>query len=177
MPIDTTEINDWFKKRLPSDWYSSVEGSEFPGDLLVDRDEIVVIGPITEPKTDGSNDDDALENARRAAIKEWRENTREKRMEIASAAQDKFGKHVSWGASIGDDRFLFTHVSVPTMTRLKITERQVLDTLVDAGVASSRSEALAWCVRYVAKKEEDWLKELRNAFESVSEVRAKGPKT
>lgn len=173
MPIDTTEIREWFDKRLPKEWYAAGDKSET--ELLVDRDEIVVIGPISGGEQEDSSDEDAVESARRAAVKEWRENTREKRMELASDAQDRFGKHVSWGASVGGDRFLFTHISVPTMTRLKITERQVLDTLVDAGVAGSRSEALAWCVRYVSKKEEDWLKELRDAFKSVSEVRSKGP--
>ncbi len=175
MPVDTAEIKDWFKKRLPEDWYALVEGFDSEIELLADRDEIVVIGPIADAETADGADEDALESARRATVKEWRGTTREKRMEIASEAQERFGKHVSWGASVGGDRFLFTHVSVPTMTRLKITERQVLDTLVDAGVASSRSEALAWCVRYAGKNEEQWLEELRSAFKSVSEVRAKGP--
>jgi hypothetical protein len=51
----------------------------------------------------------------------------------------------------------------------------VLDTLVDAGVARSRSEALAWCVRLVGEHEDDWLAELRQAMSHVAEVRAKGP--
>ncbi len=175
MPVDTTEIQSWFKKRLPEDWYALAEGFDSEVELLADRDEIVVIGPIKDPEVEKGTDEDAVESARRAAVKEWRHETREKRMEIASEAQDRFGKHVSWGASIGGDRFLFTHISVPSMTRLKITERRVLDTLVDAGVASSRSEALAWCVRYAGKQEEQWLNDLRSAFKSVSEVRSKGP--
>ncbi len=173
MPVDTTEFKSWFTKRLPGNWYALSDDAEV--DVLADRDEIVVIGPIKPGETAKDVDADDLESANRAAVKSWRQDTREKRMEIAAEAQERFGKHVSWGASIGDDRFMFTHISVPTMTRLKITERQVLDTLVDAGVASSRSEALAWCVRYAGKKEEAWLKELRAAFKSVSEVREKGP--
>jgi len=51
----------------------------------------------------------------------------------------------------------------------------VLDTLVDAGVARSRSEALAWCVRLVGQHEEEWLAELREAMTHVAEVRTKGP--
>ena len=43
------------------------------------------------------------------------------------------------------------------MTRLRQPQRLVLDTLVDAGVARSRSDALAWCVRLVGQHEEDWL--------------------
>ncbi len=175
MPVDTTEIKAWFKKRLPEDWYALVEGFDSEIELLVDRDEIVVIGPIADAETAEGADEDAVESARRGVVKEWREQTREKRIEIAADAQERFGRHVSWGASVGGDRFLFTHISVPSMTRLRITERQVLDTLVDAGVASSRSEALAWCVRYAGKKEEQWLNDLKSAFKSVSEVRSKGP--
>ena len=175
MPVDTTEIKTWFKKRLPDDWYAFVEGFDSEVQVLADRDEIVLIGPVKEPEVADDADENAVETARRAAVKNWRQQTRDKRIEVATEAQERFGKHVSWGASIGGDRFLFTHISVPTMTRLKITDRQVLDTLVDAGVASSRSEALAWCVRYAGRKEEQWLNDLKAAFKSVSEVRAKGP--
>jgi hypothetical protein len=47
--------------------------------------------------------------------------------------------------------------------------------LIDAGVARSRSEALAWSVRLVAQHEADWIQELRDAISSVDEVRARGP--
>lgn len=175
MPIDSTEIQAWFKKRLPGDWITPTEAAELGLQVLVDRDEIVLITPLVDVKVTGNPDEDEIDSARRIAVKGWRQQTREIRMEIADEAQERFGKHVSWGVSIGDARFLFTHLSVPTMTRLKISERQVLDTLVDAGVAGSRSEALAWCVRYAGKREEQWLNDLKAAFESVSEVRAKGP--
>ncbi len=175
MPIDNTEVRSWFLKHLPDDWYQLTEGDDSEIQVLVDRDEIVVIGPIPSPETANDADEDAVEAARDEAVKAWRQETRDGRMEIASTAQGKFGKHVSWGASTGGDRFLFTHISVPTMTRLKITERRVLDTLVDSGVASSRSEALAWCVRYAGRREEQWLNDLRDAFKSVASVRDKGP--
>ena len=170
MPVDTTEMSEWFNKRLPKEWQEAGKAQ-----VLADRDELVVICAIPEPQAEEGADEDAVESARHKAVRAWREETREKRMELAEDAQGKFQRHVSWGAAIGDVRVLFTHVSVPAMTRLKITERQVLDTLVDAGVASSRSEALAWCVRYVGKREKDWLGDLKKAFESVAEVRAKGP--
>jgi hypothetical protein len=51
----------------------------------------------------------------------------------------------------------------------------VLDTLVDAGVARSRAEALAWCVKLVGKNADDWLGQLRSAMEEVERVRATGP--
>ena len=61
------------------------------------------------------------------------------------------------------------------MTRLRMPERRVLDTLVDAGVARSRSHALAWCVRLVAERQDDWLRDLRQALTQVEQVRAEGP--
>jgi hypothetical protein len=71
----------------------------------------------------------------------------------------------------------FTTLATPAMTRLRMAERKVLDTLVDAGVARSRSHALAWCVRLVADKQEDWLGELRTALEGVEAVRREGPQS
>jgi Arc/MetJ-type ribon-helix-helix transcriptional regulator len=75
----------------------------------------------------------------------------------------------------GETSTVFTRLSVPVMTRLHQPQRQVLDTLVEAGVAKSRSEALAWCVRLVAQHEGDWLAELDAAMTAVRTARAKGP--
>ena len=76
------------------------------------------------------------------------------------------------GAAVAE---LFHAQGATVMTRLRQPQRQVLDTLVEAGVARSRSEALAWCVRLVGQHEDDWLTDLRDAMTSVSDVRAKGP--
>jgi hypothetical protein len=54
-------------------------------------------------------------------------------------------------------------------------ERRVLDTLVESGVARSRSHALAWCVRLVGAKQEEWLRDLRDALGAVERVRGEGP--
>jgi hypothetical protein len=96
-------------------------------------------------------------------------------MAIADAAQERYGRSVAWGAACGDTREVFTNLSVPVMTRLRQPERLVLDTLVDAGVARSRSEALVWAVRLVGQHADDWLTELREAMASVEEVRGRGP--
>jgi hypothetical protein len=82
---------------------------------------------------------------------------------------------VAWGVRVGDQVELFTHLAVPVMTRLRQPERQVLDTLVDAGVARSRAHALAWCVRLVGQNTAQWLGDLRSAMERVEQVRATGP--
>jgi hypothetical protein len=74
-------------------------------------------------------------------------------------------------------KIMFTTFSVPVMTRLRQPERLVLDTLVDAGVARSRSDALAWCVRLVGEHEDSWLTDLREALRKVEQVRAEGPQS
>ena len=99
-------------------------------------------------------------------------------MRIADEAEDRFGRKVAWGVEVGArrrERILFTHLAVPVMTRLRQPERQVLDTLVDAGVARSRSDALAWSVELVGEHAEEWLTKLRDAMSEVDELRAQGP--
>jgi hypothetical protein len=96
-------------------------------------------------------------------------------MQISDEAEARYGRKVAWGASIGETRQLFTHLAVPVMTRLRQPDRRVLDTLVDSGVARSRSEALAWCVRLVGEHTEDWLAGLREAMAEVDKLRAEGP--
>jgi hypothetical protein len=166
---DLETITGWFAGRLPAEWFA---GSP---DVRVDREEILVVGTLSDPEIASDASAEAAASARTARIDGFREDTREHRMRIAREAQHRFGRHVSWGARCGDQELLFTTVSVPAMTRLRMRERQVLDTLVDAGVARSRSHALAWCVRLVAERQEDWLKDLREALTHVERVRAEGP--
>lgn len=162
---DAGEAAEWFAGRLPENW--------FAGDptVIVDREEITVIGRLPEP-ADGESEARASGRAAR-----FREETRGERMRIADEAQDRFGRKVSWGVEVGTppERILFTHIAVPVMTRLRQPERQVLDTLVDAGVARSRSDALAWSVRLVGEHTEEWLAKLREAMKTVDDLRAEGP--
>jgi len=154
------DAQSWFEGRLPEDWFSEVGVS-------TDREEIVVIGTLT-----GEAADSAQAEGR---ISRFREETRTARMQIAEEAQARYGRKVSWGARSGEVTELYTHLSVPVMTRLRQPERQVLDTLVDAGVARSRSEALAWAVTLVGEHTESWLSGLRDAMAEVDKLRAEGP--
>lgn len=154
---------------MPSEWFA---GSP---DVTADREEILVVGTLSDPELPGGATPEATAAARLSRIEGFREDTRERRMGIADEAQHRFGRRVSWGAQCGDVRKLFTTVSAPAMTRLRMPERRVLDTLVDAGVARSRSHALAWCVRLVADKQDEWLKDLREALTNVEKVRGEGP--
>lgn len=157
----------WFTGRLPDDWFTA------PVEVTVDRDEILVVGTLPAVQVDG--DQAALGAAESGRIDRFREDTREQRMAIAQQAQHRYRRTVSWGAVCGETRGVFTTQSVPVMTRLRQAERQVLDTLVDAGVARSRSDALAWSVRLVGEHAESWLAELKGAMTEVDRVRAAGP--
>jgi hypothetical protein len=159
----------WLTGRLPEAWFSGAP------DVTVDREEIVVIGPIAAPETAPDSDDAARRSAALGRITRFREETRDERMKIADEAEARYGRKIAWGAAVGDQRVLFTHLAVPVMTRLRQNERRVLDTLVDAGVARSRSEALAWCVKLVGEHTDDWLANLRQAMSEVDKLRAEGP--
>ncbi len=164
---ESDEIKGWVAGRIPQDWF---EGAP---EVTVDREEILVVGTLKQAKVEGN--DDAQKAAAAGRIKQYREDTREKRMAISNEAERRFERPISWGVKYGDKSFLFTHMSIPVMTRLRQKERMVLDSLVDAGVARSRSEAVAWCVRLVEEHEGDWLKELREAMSKVAQVRSGGP--
>jgi hypothetical protein len=164
------ELSGWFAGRIPAEWFEGMP------EVKADREEILVVGALTEPALPEDTGQEGREAALASRIAGFREDTRGKRMRIADEAQRRFGRKVSWGASCGDVTALFTTLSVPAMTRLRMEERRVLDTLIEAGVARSRSHALAWCVRLVAERQEDWLKDLRHALRKVQEVRGEGPK-
>ena len=167
---ETTEtLRGWFTGRLPEGLFDG------PPEVTVDREEITVIGRIPEPETaEGAS---AAEKAAAVAgrIKEFRERTRSARMRVAREAEHEFRRKVSWWVRCGETTQPFTTLSVPVMTRLKQADRQLLDTLVDSGVARSRSDALAWCVRQVGQRAESWLSDLRDAMQKVEQVRDAGP--
>jgi hypothetical protein len=133
-----------------------------------------VLGRLAEPRTPGGDGAEAALCLQE--IERFRENTRATRVRIAAEAEVRFGRKVGWGASCGPVRQIFTALTVPVMTRLRIDDRRVLDTLVDASIARSRSEALAWCVRLVRDHEDDWIAELRDALVHVDRVRSAGPR-
>ncbi|MFI8387225.1 hypothetical protein [Streptomyces sp. NPDC085540] len=147
------QLRAWFAERLPVDVYESLDS------VTLDREEITVVGVIPAAES----------------VKEFRERTREQRIEVAREAEELYRRKVAWGVRLGEETTLFTHLAVPVMTRLRQSERQVLDTLVAGGVARSRADALAWCVRLVGRNTDAWLTELRDSLDEVQRVRAQGP--
>jgi hypothetical protein len=175
------QIRGWLTARLPDRWF---EGKP---EILIDREEITVIGHLPGPgEPSAAGDGEAAQGAgersgaeaEAAAIgrsRRFRQETRDARIEIAREAEHSFGRKMSWGVVCDNYKVMFTTLSIPVMTRLRQPERRVLDTLVDAGVARSRSDALAWCVRLVGEHEDSWLSDLREALRHVEQVRAEGP--
>jgi hypothetical protein len=165
-PTSTQELSAWFAGNIADDWFTE------PVTIAFDRDEIVVSGGLPMPKIDGDADAAVAANER---MNSFRLTTRDDRIAIAARAEAHFQRKVSWAVTCGDQEMDYTIASVPVMTRLHMEERQLLDTLIDAGVARSRSEALAWAVRLVADNEAEWVDKLRNAMSEVEELRNEGP--
>jgi hypothetical protein len=163
------DLTGWLAGRLPDGLF---EGAP---EVTVDRDEILIVGTIPAPEVPAEADAAARPAAEAGRIARFREESRDERIGVAQQAERRYRRKVSWGVRCGGSQELFSTLSSPVMTRLRQSQRQVLDTLVDAGVARSRSEALAWCVRLVGEHAEAWLAELRQAMEQVDELRARGP--
>jgi hypothetical protein len=157
--------------RIPSEW------AVLPDEVVIDDDEVLVFAHLAQVALPDDVDQPARSIAESARISGFREETRERRMQIASEGEAAFGLAVSWGAICGSSRVTFTAANIPVMTRLRMADRQVLDTLIAAGVARSRSDALGWCVQLVGRNESEWISDLRAAFEHVEAVRSRGPAT
>lgn len=168
MPED---VRAAINSRLPKSWFSG------PAEVTADGEEILIVGTLPDVELASGTSGEAREAARSARIERFREETREDRIRIARELERQFRRKVAWGARAGDVTRIFTTLSVPVMTRLRMHERSILDTLVAGGVARSRSEALAWCVRLVGMHQADWIKGLRDALVKVDEIRSKGPRT
>jgi hypothetical protein len=165
--VDTQELQRWLQERLPAQLLAATP------EITVYDDELVVMLPITGETPDPTPDEPDRTRAEQRLIAQRREETRALRMRLARDLQGLVGRPVAWGMRIGDRSTLFTTRSTPVMTRLGRVERDVLDTLVAAGVADTRSSALAYTVRAFAAEHADWLAEVRTAIEQVQEVRAR----
>lgn len=168
-PPPADDAPAWIGGALPEGWFTG------PADITIDRDEITIVGRLSEPTLADDATDADRAAAEQGRIAGFRETTRDQRIGIAQQLERRYQRKVAWGVRVGEERELFTTFSAPVMTRLRQSERQVLDTLIDAGVARSRSEALAWCVALVGQHAESWLAELRQAMTQVDELRKQGP--
>lgn len=164
--VSEDELVAWFTGSIPDTWFEGAITVTF------DRDEIVVSGLLPSPNVEKADQQAIAEEAR---IDSFREETRSSRISIAGRAQERFGRHVSWVATCGDTVSNYTRANVPAMTRLAFDQRATLDTLIEAGVARSRADALSWCVTMVGRNEAAWIEELKEALQGVEMVREQGP--
>src|SRR4051794_27695452 len=147
----TEDLRGWLTGRLPDDWFTDAP------EVVVDRDEITVVGRLDLPTpAEGEDRESSSEATEAGRIRRFREETRRQRMAIADELEARDGRKTAWGGVVGNRREVFTNLAVPTMTRLRQPERRVLDTLIEAGVARTRAEALQWCVRLVGEHQHDW---------------------
>ena len=168
-PPATDDAAAWIGGAVPPDWFTG------PPEVVIDRDEIVIVGTLSGPKVAGSVTDAERAAAEQARIEGFRESSRDRRVRLGQQLEHRYRRKIAWGAVAGGTRQLFSTFSAPVMTRLRQPERRVLDTLVDAGVARSRSEALAWCVRLAGEHSDEWLARLREAMGQVEQLRRQGP--
>jgi hypothetical protein len=170
-PPPADDAPAWITGAVSDGWFTG------PPEIVIDRDEIIIWGRLPEPDLGADATDADKAAAQAGRISQFREDTRDDRIRVARQVEHRYQRKVAWGVRCGGTSELFTHLSAPVMTRLRQPERQVLDTLVDAGVARSRSEALAWCVRLVGEHTTEWLSDLREAMTKVDELRRQGPPT
>jgi hypothetical protein len=167
--LSADDATAWITGLLPDDWFTARP------EVTIDRDEIIIIGTLAAPAHTADATSAEQSAAEHGRIASFRESTRDQRIRYAQQIEHRYERKAAWGVSCGHTTALFTTLSAPVMTRLRQPDRLVLDTLVDAGVARSRSEALAWCVRLVGQHADEWLGQLREAMGTVDDLRRQGP--
>ncbi|NJO81514.1 MAG: hypothetical protein HC828_01285 [Blastochloris sp.] len=163
--MNQVELQEWLQARLPTELLDA------PPEIRVYPDEMVIVLQVVRDAALAQLDEAERSPAELQQIAERREGTRKLRMKLARELQASLGLSVAWGMRIGDNEVLFTTRTVPVMTRLGRAEREVLDTLVAAGVADTRSAALAYVVRAFAIEHREWLGEVREALTHIDKVR------
>src|SRR5258708_12179864 len=101
-----------FAGRLPEEWFTG------PAVVTVDREEITIVGTLSVPEEDAPGPGFA-----EGRIKRFREQTRERRIEVAREAEHRFQRKGARGVPCGAVREMFTTLSRPGSTRLAPSER------------------------------------------------------
>ena len=168
MSSDPGEIKSWLLEQLPT----SVLASD--PEIIVESDELLVILHVAVDSLAGEGEVRA--QSERALIDRLRAETRALRIHLARSINRTYGVVVSWGMQAGETVQMFTsNNTVPVMTRLTRTERQVLDTLIAANIANTRSTALSYIVRTFAAEHPDWLNEIREVAKHMAQLRKQVP--
>jgi len=82
-PPSADDAAAWITGAVPDDWFTAAP------EVVVDRDEILIVGTLAPPKHDtGTVDEAERATAERGRISSFREETRERRIRIAIADAD-----------------------------------------------------------------------------------------
>ena len=160
---DAQELSQWLLSQLPA----SVTGSD--PEINIDADELLVTLNLSTDTLKG--DGEALKKLEQELIERQRSETRKLRIQLGRHLERISGYAVSWGMRAGGTVQHFTMNSVAVMTRLSGPERQVLDMLIAANVANTRSAALAYIVRTFAAEHQEWLNQVQEAAKHMSSLR------
>ena len=155
--MNRQQIREWLNTNLNDLYQEPVEASISDGELML-------IGKL---KVEG----ETTEEEAQRHIQQHREESRPRRMALAHELERMTGLVVAWGVRCGQVTGYFSSRNVPVMTRLGRAERDVLDTLVLAGVARNRSQAVNWAIQSFARGRRDWLRQLREAVTKLRDVR------
>src|SRR5262245_52450129 len=116
-PPPADDAVGWVTGAVPDDWFTAAP------EVVVDRDEVLIVGTILAPKAEAANDAERAA-AERGRISTFREETRDRRIRIAQQIEHRYRRKVAWGVVCGGTREMFTTLAAPVMTRLRQPERQ-----------------------------------------------------
>ena len=169
--VPDAHVVAWFAGRLPDEWTAAGEP-----ELTVDREEVTVVITIAEPEladdADGPTRAEAVAGASAGSARTPRATHRDRPRGRAPVRT----KGCVGRAGRRPDRAVHSSrrpghdpVASARTTCARHPRR--------AGVARSRADALAWCVRLVGQHTDDWLAKSRAAIADVERLHAEGPDT
>src|SRR4029078_11806385 len=100
---ERTTAEAWLAGRLPQDWFTG------PVEVRRDRDELLILGSLSAPRVAPDAREAEHDLAARGRAKTFREETRERRIEIARELEHLSRRKDSGGAAGGGREILFTH--------------------------------------------------------------------
>ena len=156
--------------RLPQDWFDGAP------EVTIDREEITVVGTLAVPDLPDTASAAERAAAVRGRVKGFREDTRDKRIEIARELEHRTDKKVAWGVAI-DGRARAVHPprragdDAPASARAG-GARHARRRRASHGPVPRRSRGAS---SSSGKNTDEWLGQLRAAMEEVERVRATGP--
>jgi hypothetical protein len=156
------------EKRLAEQLPAHLLGEE--PELTLEDDELLVVMQVNTDGVTGEGKERRL--GEQELIMRLRQESRALRIQLARAIHHDYGFVVSWGMRAGETLRMFTsNATKPVMTRLTREERKVLDSIIAANIANTRSAAISYIIRIYAREHQDWLQEVQLLSERMAQLR------